>query len=131
MGKRILQYYAYNTFDEELKMYFEEHIGNDMTRIIDKLYKEPFPNRYLASFVSLLINNRGHFMVENIIEDSLNDFFHQHLFKYRQSWKTPLFFTGSIAFQFADVLTSLCAQYEFEMGRIIQNPLEGLIEYHS
>lgn len=131
MGKRILQYYAYKTFDEELRMYFEQHIGTDMVQIIDTLYKQPFPNRYLAGFVPLLANNRGHFMVENIIEDAFNDFFHQQLFKYRQSWKSPIYFTGSIAYQFADVLESLCAQYEFEMGRIIQNPLEGLIEYHS
>ncbi len=131
MGKRILQYYAYNTFDTELRMYFEEHIGNDIGQIIAKLYKEPFPNRFLAAFVKLLVNNRGHFMVENIIEDSFNEFFHQHLLKYRQSWKSPIYFTGSIAYVFSDVLETMCSQYEFELGRIIQNPMQGLIEYHK
>lgn len=131
MGKRILQYYAYNTFDTELRMYFEEHFGDDMNLIIDKLYKQPFPNRFLASFVPLLVANRGHFMVENIIEDSFIEFFQQHLFKYRQSWKHPIYFTGSIAFLFKDVITDLCHQYEFELGRILQNPLDGLLEYHS
>ncbi|MFA6152649.1 MAG: N-acetylglucosamine kinase [Chitinophagaceae bacterium] len=131
MGKRILQYYAYNTFDTELRMYFEEHIGNDIGKIITKLYKEPFPNRFLAAFVKLLVNNRGHFMVENIIEDSFNEFFHQHLLKYRQSWKSPIYFTGSIAYVFSDVLETMCSQYEFELGSIIQNPMEGLIEYHK
>lgn len=131
MGKRILQYYAYNTFDTELRMYFEEHIGNDIVQIIAKLYKEPFPNRFLAAFVKLLVNNRGHFMVENIIEDSFNEFFHQHLLKYRQSWKSPIYFTGSIAYVFSDVLETMCSQYEFELGRIIQNPMQGLIEYHK
>lgn len=130
MGKRILQYYAYGTFDTELRMYFEEHFGTDMTQIVDRLYKQPFPNRYLASFVPLLVANRGHFMVENIIEDSFIEFFQQHLFKYRQSWKHPIYFTGSIAYLFRDVIESLCNQYEFELGRILQNPLEGLIEYH-
>lgn len=131
MGKRILQYYAYNTFDTELRMYFEEHIGNDIGQIIARLYKEPFPNRFLAAFVKLLVNNRGHFMVENIIEDSFNEFFHQHLLKYRQSWKSPIYFTGSIAYIFSDVLETMCSQYEFELGRIIQNPMQGLIEYHK
>lgn len=131
MGKRILQYYAYNTFDTELRMYFEEHYGDDMNLIIDKLYKQPFPNRFLASFVPLLVANRGHFMVENIIEDSFIEFFQQHLFKYRQSWKHPIYFTGSIAFLFKDVITDLCHQYEFDLGRILQNPLDGLLEYHS
>jgi glucosamine kinase len=130
MGKRILKYYAYNTFDVELKMYFEEHFGNEINQIINQLYKQPFPNRYLASFVSLLSANRGHFMVENIIEDSFTEFFHYHLFKYRQSWKHPIYFTGSIAYVFSDVIKTMCRQYEFELGRILQNPLDGLIEYH-
>lgn len=131
MGKRILQYYAYNTFDTELKMYFEQQFGNSIPDILEKLYREPFPNRYLASFVKLLAENRGHFMVENIIEDCLNDFFHHHLFKYRQSWKHPIYFTGSIAYVFSDVIESLCHQYELELGRILQNPLQGLVQYHT
>lgn len=130
MGKRILQYYAYKTFDEELMDSFAANFESDLSVIIEKLYKQPFPNRYLASFVPFLSANRGHFMVENIIEDCLNDFFHQQLFRYRHSWKHPIFFTGSIAFVFQDILKSLCAQYELELGTILKNPLEGLIAYH-
>ncbi len=131
LGKRILQYYAYNTFDTELRMSFEQLFGDDVTLIINKLYREPFPNRYLASFVQLLIANRGHFMVENIIEDCLNDFFQSHILKYRQSWKQPLHFTGSIAFEFKDVLQALCAQYELDCGKIEKSPIDGLIKYHQ
>ena len=53
MGKRILQYYAYGTFDAELKMGFEMRFGNDIREIINTLYHQPSPNRYLASFVTL------------------------------------------------------------------------------
>jgi len=131
MGKRILQYYAYHTFDTELRMGFEMMFGNDLPAILHALYREPFPNRYLAKMVELLVANRGHYMVENIIEDSLNDFFHHHILKYRQSWKQPIYFTGSVAFFFKDVLASLCEQYELEMGNVVQSPLAGLIKYHS
>src|SRR4051812_18130298 len=55
MGKRVLQYYTYDTFDTELKMSFEMNYGNDISKIITNLYSEPYPNRYLASFVPLLI----------------------------------------------------------------------------
>lgn len=131
MGKRVLQYYAYHTFDTELRMSFEMMFGNDLTAILHSLYREPFPNRYLAKMVELLIANRGHYMVENIIEDSLNDFFHHHVLKYRQSWKQPLYFTGSIAHFFKDVISGLCEQYELELGGVVQSPLAGLIKYHS
>jgi len=131
LGKRVLQYYAYNTFDEELKDSFEKLFGNDIGTIVRKLYNEPFPNRYLASFVTLLKENRGHFMVENIVEDCLNDFIHTHILKYRQSWKLPLYFTGSVAFEFRDVLAELCQQYELELGGVVKSPIEGLIRYHK
>jgi len=131
MGKRVLQYYAYNTFDTELHLYFEQQFGKDLPAILHKIYREPFPNRYLAGFTKLLIENRGHFMVENIIEDCLNDFFHHHILKYRQSWKLPIYFTGSIADAFKDVIEDICNQYELELGTISKSPIDGLIKYHK
>src|SRR5690606_2768069 len=131
LGKRILQYYAYKTFDEELNHSFEQLFGQDAGAIVRRLYSEPFPNRYLASFVQLLKQNRGHYMVENIIEDGLNDFFHFHIMKFRQSWNYPLYFTGSIAFEFEDVLKTLCSQYEFDLGRIEKSPADGLAAFHQ
>ncbi len=130
MGKKVLQYYAYKTFDEELTLYFEQKFGKDMSAILNRLYKQPFPNRYLAGFVQLLKDNRGHFMVENIIEDSLNEFFNAHLMKYRQTWNHPLYFTGSVAYEFKDVIQSLCEQCETECGDIVKSPVEGLLRYH-
>ena len=131
MGKRVLQYYAYGTFDTELRMAFEQHFGKDLNSILSSLYSEPFPNRHLASFVLLLKENRGHFMVENIIEDCLNDFFHHHILKYRQSWNMPLYFTGAVAYEFQDVILNLCHQYELDLGKIEPSPIEGLLKYYK
>lgn len=131
MGKRVLRYYAYKTFDEELNSAFEQLFGNDISAILNNIYKQPFPNRYLASFVHLLTQNRGHYMVENIIEDSLNEFFHHHILKYRESWKHPIHFTGSIAYEFRDVISAMCAQTELTLGKIERSPLKGLIKFHS
>ena len=131
MGKRVLQHYAYHTFDAELMADFEQHWGDDVAAITHRLYREAFPNRQLAEFVSLLARNRGHFMVENIIEDCLSDFFGMHIMKYRQSWKHPLYFAGSVAWEFRDVIESLCAQSELELGGIVKSPMEGLMKWHK
>jgi N-acetylglucosamine kinase-like BadF-type ATPase len=131
MGKRILQYYAYGTFDTELRMGFEMRFGNDIRQIVNTLYHQPNPNRYLASFVTLLKENRGHYMVENIIEDCLNDFFHTSILKHRNTWNLPLYFSGSVAFEFRDILESLCNQYELEIGNVIKSPMDGLIKYYK
>lgn len=130
LGKRVLQYYAYKTFDAELTASFEQLFGNDFNAIVKELYSVAFPNRYLAGFVLLLRKNRGHFMIENIIEDCLNDFFHAQILKYRHSWKSPIHFVGSIAYEFKEVLKTLCEQYELELGNIVKSPIHNLVGYH-
>lgn len=131
LGKKVVQYYLYNTFDEELKFKFEaKYQGISAVEILENVYKKPLPNRYLASFTLFLAENRGHFMIENIIEDGLNDFFFNHLCKYGESWKLPIHFTGGVSYAFRDVVTDLCHSYEFELGQILKNPMEGLIKYH-
>src|SRR5579871_17586 len=131
LGKKVLQYYLYNTFDEDLRYRFDAKYVTDRSEILENVYKKPLPNRYLASFTIFLAENRGHYMIENIIEDGLNDFFFVHLCKFSEIWKYPVHFVGGVAYGFRDVIKELCSAYEFQLGKILQKPMEGLIEYHQ
>lgn len=131
LGKKVIQYYLYNTFDEDLRARFDAKFVTTGTEILNAVYKKPLPNRYMASFAIFLAENRGHYMIENIIEDGLNDFFFQHIYKYKESWTLPVHFTGSIAYGFKDVLIEMCKLYQLQLGRVLKNPMQGLIEYHT
>jgi glucosamine kinase len=131
LGKKVIQYYLYDIFDEDLHYKFTKKYNIDRAGILENVYKKPFPNRYLASFALFLAENRNHYMIENIIEDGLNDFFFIHLCKYSEIWKYPVNFVGSVAFGFKDVLQQLCNSYEFELGKVMKNPMEGLVKYHK
>lgn len=131
LGKKVIQYYLYNTFDEDLRSRFDAKFVTNTNEILNTVYKQPLANRYLASFAIFLAENRGHYMIENIIEDSFNDFFYYHVYKFRESWKYPVHFTGGIAFGFKDVLTEMCASYQLQLGNVLRNPMEGLIKYHE
>ena len=130
LGRKVVQYYLYGTFDEELRYKFDEKYHVTAAGILENIYQKPLANRYLASYCLFLAENRGHYMIENIIEDGLNDFFFTHLCKFTESWKYPIHFVGSVGYGFRDVLKDLCSSYEFDLGKIIKNPMEGLIEYH-
>jgi glucosamine kinase len=130
MGKKVVQYYLYNTFDPDLMDRFNAKYNTNKVEILDAVYKNALPNRYLASFVPFLIENRGHFMIENIIEDAFNDFFFNHIYKYRESWTLPIHFIGSVAFGFKDVLKEMCNSYELQLGRVLKNPMDGLVKFH-
>lgn len=130
LGRKVLQYYLYDIFDPDLKRSFESIYHTDASQILERVYKQPLPNRYLASFAPFLSEHRGHFMIENIIEDGLYDFFFQHISRYAESWKYPLHFVGGVAWAFRDVLKTLCHSYEYELGTVLKTPMQGLIRYH-
>jgi glucosamine kinase len=130
LGKKVLQYYLYNTFDEDLRSRFDAKYVTNASEILDNIYKKPLANRYLASFTMFLAENRGHYMIENIIEDGLNDFFFNHIYKYGESWKYPIHFIGGVAYEFRDILLDLAGGYELTIGKIMKNPMEGLAVYH-
>ena len=131
LGKKVVQHFLYNTFDPDLMDRFNAKYNTNAHEILDAVYKKPLPNRYLANFAGFLVENRGHYMIENIIEDGFNDFFFNHVYKYRESWTMPIHFVGSIAYGFKDVLKDMCEVYELHLGTVLKNPLDGLIRYHS
>lgn len=130
MGRKVIQHFFYKTFDGDLHEAFINKYGNDLPGVLDKVYKEPLANRYLAGFTEFLIDHRGHYMVENIIEDTLLEFFTKNLLKYRESWKFPIHFVGSVAHTFKDALYTISEQYGLEVGSVLKSPIDGLKEYH-
>lgn len=131
LGKKVLQFYLSNIFDEDLKARFDAMFVTTQMEILENLYKKPFPNRYLAGFAIFLAQNRGYEMVENILEEVFNEFFFKHILTYEKSRTLPVNFTGSIAFGFKDVLQELCKVYGFRLGRLLKNPMQGLVKYHT
>jgi glucosamine kinase len=131
LGKKVLQYYLYKTFDKEMHHKFHEKYQVVAADILDAVYKKPLPNRYIASFTLFLAENRGHYMIENIIEDGLRDFFSIHLALYPESGSLPVYFTGSVAFGFQDILKELCKTFGWQAGKFLAKPMEGLIAYHK
>ena len=131
LGKKVIQHYLYNIFDEDLRARFDAKFVTTDTEIIESVYKKPLPNRYLASFAIFLAENRGHYMIENIIEDGINDFFYMHIISYRESSKLPIHFTGGIAYGFKEVVKQLCINYDLQPGTFLRSPMEGLIKYHK
>jgi len=130
LGRKVIQYFLYHTFDEDLMDRFNAKYNTNSDEILTAVYKNPLPNRYLASFTGFLVENRGHYMIENIIEDSFNDFFFNHIYKYRESWTMPINFTGSVAYGFRDVLQDMCNSYELQLGKVIKKPMDGLVKFH-
>jgi N-acetylglucosamine kinase-like BadF-type ATPase len=131
LGKKVIQHYLYQTFDEDLMLRFDAKFTTNNVEILEKVYKEPLANRYLASFAIFLAENRQHDIIENIIKKGLNDFFFTHIFKFKERLILPINFIGSVAFGFNDILQELSSAYELKLGNVLKKPMYGLVKYHA
>ena len=131
LGRMVLQHFLYKQFDQELMDRFTDTYSLTKAEILQKIYKEPYANRFLATFAKFLSINRGHYIIENIIEDGLRDFFDVHLIQYKNHSSYPFHFVGGISFHFKDKIKELCNYYGLELGKIIKQPMEGLVDFHK
>ncbi len=97
--------------------------------IIDKVYRQPFPSRFLAALAPFLLENISDESIWRIVEKSFSDFFERNVMQYDYR-SSKVHFTGSIAWYFADVLRRTAAKKEIRIGKIEKSPMAGLIEYH-
>jgi hypothetical protein len=130
LGKKVLQYYLHEIFEEDLMNAFKKKFPFTDIELLNQLYQSPLPNRFLAQFAQFIIDHRGHYMIENIAEDCLNDLFLHHLIRYPNVHKVPVHFVGSVAWHLKDILKQLAIQYEINMGSVIQKPIDRLLKYH-
>jgi hypothetical protein len=96
--------------------------------IIENVYRKPFPNRYLASLSRFCAENLENPLIAQLVYDHFDYFAKRILPQYPA---LPVGFIGSIAYYYQDVLKRVLADNGFQVGKILQGPMEGLKEYHK
>jgi N-acetylglucosamine kinase-like BadF-type ATPase len=98
--------------------------------ILDQVYKQPFPNRFLASFTPFLLTHIDEPSIFNLVFDSFESFILRNIAHYNTT-ELPIGFIGSIALHFKDVLEIVCSEHQLEIALITDSPMEGLRNYHG
>lgn len=98
--------------------------------ILENVYKLPFPNRFLAKFTPFLLENIQEPSIYKIVYDSFDAFFVRNVMQYPLE-NLQVGFVGSIAHYFRDVLETVALKRGITISQVVQNPMEGLVEYHS
>ena len=98
--------------------------------IIDKVYRQPFPSRFLASLAPFLLNNIGDDSIRKIVNRSFTDFFERNVMQY-DYMHHKVHFVGSVAWHFASIVREVAATKGIVIGKIEQSPMPGLIDYYK
>lgn len=128
LGKSVLADYLKGLMPSDLSALFESKYDCDSSAMLDRVYRQPFPNRYLASFAPFLSENISHPYINRLVYGKLSEFVERNIQHYPSD--VPVNFTGSVAFHFKSVLQDVCISAGFSMGRISQSPVYGLADYH-
>lgn len=131
LGKLLCSTYLYSRLGPQLTSLFSDTFQVNKDSLLEKIYSSPMPNRLLASYAVFLSEHRADPAIKKIIDTGLGDFFRIHLSHYGESTLYPIHFSGSVAWYFSEEIMRLCDVYGYACGRIIKEPMEGLINFHA
>ncbi|HHT35139.1 MAG TPA: ATPase [Bacteroidales bacterium] len=128
LGRQLLGDALKNQLTPGLREKMLEELQLTPSLIIDKVYRQPFPSRFLASLAPFLLNNIADKSIRRIVSRGFSDFFERNVMQYDYR-KQEVHFVGSIARHFSDILREVAADKEIVIGKIEQSPMNGLINF--
>lgn len=130
LGKLLVGDVLKNQMPEAITKRFFEKYKLTSAEIIDRVYRQPKPNTFLASFVPFLEENIDEPKIYNLVKESFRSFLRRNVMQY-DGWQTlPIGFNGSIAKIYKKPLLEALEEEGMHLGRIIQTPMEAMVEYH-
>lgn len=130
LGRRLVGDCLKNQLPEAIRDEFLTEYGLTQEIILEKVYRQPLANRFLASLTPFLSKYREVPEVHNLLVESFVDFFVRNVKQYRRPW-LPIHFVGSIANAFSAELKVAAESLGMELGTVMQSPMEGLIKFHT
>ncbi len=130
LGKLLVGDILKNQTSAKLKEKFLAQFELTPADIIDRVYRQPSPNRFLASLSPFLIQNIVEPEIHDLILESFKAFFKRNVMQY--DYKTNrVHIIGSVAHYYKEVLFEAADQMHIQLGTVIKSPMKGLIEYHN
>lgn len=131
IGKRLLRDYMRGLLPDGLQDAFRDAYGiGSRNDIIDRLYNQPLPNRYLASFAKFTYDHNNVSYCRDIVLQAFEAFFQNIVVHYPRFQDYTFNCIGSVAYNFRDALTQVANNHGMQVGKIIRSPIDDLVEYH-
>lgn len=129
LGKTLVGNVLKKIFRPELQELFLNRFQLTAPIIINKVYREPMPNRFLASLVPFLSEHRQDTEIRHMLVWSFRQFFIRNVIAYGHP-EMEINMVGSIAFYFEKEITEAAAKEGLKIGKILQKPARDLADFH-
>ena len=131
LGKLLISDWVKKQMPQDIYNTLTEEYGLTYLGIVDRVYKQAFPNRWLAQFTKFMSAHRESEYIHNLLVCAFKAFFERNIKQYDEWEELEVGFVGSIAFYFNAELREAAEICGIKLGKVMQNPIEGLVEYHK
>lgn len=130
LGKLLVGDVLKNQLPPAIKEAFLKEFDLTAPEIIDRVYRQPFPNRFLASLSPFIARHLEEPALRTLVFNSFTAFLRRNVMQYDYK-HYPVHFIGSVAHCYKEILQEAAQETGVSIGKILQSPMEGLIEYHT
>lgn len=129
-GKILLREYFYERMPKHMEAKFKNEFNLDADYIKEQLYRTQNPNMYLANFAKFMFEFKDEKYIKRIIKKGFQEFFKYRIIPFEKDANTSIYFIGSIAFYFRDILEKVAGKHGLQITDVIQRPIDNLLAYH-
>jgi N-acetylglucosamine kinase-like BadF-type ATPase len=130
IGKQLVRRFFMQKLPDDLSCEFEKTYKLTVDETLKNMYHTSRPNAYLANFNKFVVERKDHPYFQKMVFDEMMNFFDYQVLPYEESKEAEINFIGSIAYYYENILRSAAAELHLNVGRIVQKPIESLVDYH-
>ena len=130
LGRILVSDVLKGILSKPLRDAFFERFGMTQADILDRIYRRPFPNRFLASLSPFLHDYLNEPEIRLIVVNSFKSFLTRNVIQYDYEEYTANF-VGSIAYYYQEILRETAEMVGVRVGKILKNPMRGLIDFYN
>ncbi|MCM1449228.1 MAG: hypothetical protein NC082_02700 [Clostridiales bacterium] len=123
LGKRFVGDLFKRRYPAEVTEAWERNIGMEMGAVIERVYRKPGANTWLASLVPLIASLLHIPRVRGMVTDEFQRFFDRNIKAYDTDCHN-LAFIGGVAFNFAPLLSEVAAANGYNIKRLQSSLIE-------
>ena len=108
---------------------FTQRYGLSVPDIINKVYRQPQANRFLASLVPFIKEHTDNPSVKEMVVNEFTRFLQRNVTPYGRP-DLPVNFVGGVANNFTEEIQAACTVCGLKQGKITARPAEEIRKYH-
>ena len=131
IGKHLLRRFFMKKLPKDLEEDFIQTYRLTIDDAIKNMYHNPRANAYLGEFNKFIAERKKHPYFQNMVFDEMKNYLDYQVLPYPEAGEVEVNCIGYIAFIYENILRAAAAELNLKIGKVVQKPIESLVDYHK